>query len=246
MNRLKQKALLCLLLLPTKESSQPALHYAFSYFYEPTHVYVHTHTHTHTRTHTQSTNCKSTLGDWLQGYRAPYARSVHILESKTPRTHLKEKNTGIWWFSGTHTEALTFHAYGRLKSNWKPSAGRGALLQGDSSPRRCSEQPLYAYWHHQERLGGRGYYGNQAMCWETEAFNCFNNFLGLELPGLGLLSRGWRLSQKRLMRHGARGLSTNSGSLHCNVTFEWQMPCHDPMSNIHLTAEALLESQVNK
>ena len=195
MNHLKQKALLCLLLLPTKESSQPALHCAFSYFYEPTHVYVHTHTHTHTRTHTQSTNCKSTLGDWLQGYRAPYARSVHILESKTPRTHLKEKNTGIWWFSGTHTEALTFHAYGRLKSNWKPSAGRGALLQGDSSPRRCSEQPLYAYWHHQERLGGRGYYGNQAMCWETEAFNCFNNFLGLELPGLGLLSRGWRLTE---------------------------------------------------
>lgn len=94
--------------------------------------------------------------------------------------------------------------------NWagnRATGGDGLYCGGESSPRRCSEQPLYAYWHHQERLGGRGYYGNQAMCWETEAFNCFNNFLGLELPGLDLLSRKWRLSQKPRVWHRARGLN---------------------------------------
>lgn len=180
---------------------------------------------THTRTPWVRT--VPVLGNWLE-----MLQYIMISVSSVPwkaqnRSHTWNRITEAF---GNSLTCKRRHLPSFSRDVWNhtgnPASQRGALLQGESSPRRCSEQPLYAYWHHQERLGGRGYYGNQAMCWETEAFNCFNNFLGLELPGLDLLSRKWRLSQTRWVWHRARGLNEFwSYSLRCDFlmtnVFTW-------------------------
>lgn len=151
-------------------------------------IYAHIH-------NTLNMNYKSIISD---GLKFPYmSRFQLIVYCRTWETWSKIIKVFGNSCNTIQNKALTCHCWGRRKSHWKERNRKGALSWDESSPHRCSEQPLNAYWHHQDWLGGRGYYGNGAMCWETDAFNCFNNFLGLGLPGLDLLSRKWRLSRRQ-------------------------------------------------
>lgn len=140
------------------------------------------HTHIHARIHnTWKANYKSITSDCL---KSPYMSSFQLVVC----FRTQEIWSKIIKVLGK-TEHLPSIARDMENHPGRRATG-GGLYCGMNHPRIDA---LSNPWMHTDiirrHLEAEDTMVTGAVCWETDAFNCFNNFLGLKLPGLDLLSR---------------------------------------------------------